>query len=465
MIEADRMRIAGRVIESCSAHPKQHAYIMDRSRQKLARCARRAGKSHAAACDLILSSLLYPTETVLGIAVSAGKANELMGQPIERVCSLLGVPVEHTTVHGMRGLRFPLWGGVVLLAGCANRAECEKFRGDRAAHVHIDEPEVIKALLAYLLGEVLAPRLLDLNGILSMSGSPGPVLGGEFYESDAGEVRKFWSQHHWNILDNPFIPEERKLRFIEEKRKSMTTGAFTREILGEWFHDPDSLCFPYDPARNRVWAQDVKAALGAYDVRTIIGVDIGYNDPCSFSILRYVHGIPKVYVVRSYAKSGLTPSAAAVEVKRLREEFPGCRIVADSGGMGKGYVEEWRANHLVPCEAASKTDKAGSIAEVAGALKSGALQVLASECGDLVDEWGSVTWNDQRTDVREGAIDHCSDGVRYAFRAIGGLRSNPEVELTAEERMAREDEREKERVHREAAREARRAPMVIRRGR
>ena len=282
-----------------------------------------------------------------------------------------------------------------------------------------------------------------------MSGTPGATLSGAFYEADEGDRSKGWEQHSWTILDNPFIPHERKVAYLEEKRKTLTDGPYFREYEGRWFHDPDTLCFPYDPSRNRVWANDVATSLAGYDVRTVLAVDIGYSEPCSFSILKYVHGIPDIYVVRSYSQSGLTPSAAAATVMRLRSEYDNPRTVVDAGGMGKGYIEEWRLTHGVPCEAAKKSDKAGSIAEVAGLLKAGRLKVVASECGDLVDEWGSCMWNDAKTDVREGSIDHCSDGVRYGIRAIGGIRSNPELELSAIEKAAADERRERERALRE----------------
>lgn len=449
-----RAATVGRLLLSC--HPKQRAFVADRKRNKLARVPRRGGKSHGHGIDFLVATLMYPDELCIAIASTRGKARELIGQPIERACKQLGYKIHERTIDGQVYL-CPEWGGRILLVGCATRKECEKLRGDRAVKIGIDEPEVMRPFLPYLIEEVLEPRLMDFNGQLSLTGTPGPTEAGLFYEADVGGQSGDWSQHHWTILDNDFIPMQRRLRFLEKKREKLgeMSGAYQREYLGRWFNDPTALCFHYDASRNRAWAGEMEAAWAAYDIRRIHGVDVGFNDPMAFSTLGHVHGIPDAYITSSWGKSGLTPTRAAAEVMRIRDSAPG-RIVVDSGGIGKGYLEEWRQHHGVACEIATKADKAGSIAEMNGALVSGRLKIVASECQELVDEMAVLQWNEDRDGVKEGQQDHCCDSARYAFRAIGGLRSDPELELSAAEQAAKRAKVEREAAFAAARRKVRR---------
>ncbi len=91
------------------------------------------------------------------------------------------------------------------------------------------------------------------------------------------------------------------------------------------------------------------------------------------------------------------------------------RVYVDSGGLGKTICEQLRQDYGLPVLAAEKTDKAGSIKRVQGALAAGRVKI-GPGAQSLVDEWEVVAWDDFRKNHKEGIPDHKSDGFLYSFR-------------------------------------------------
>ena len=424
----------GRLLGYC--HPMQRALVVDPARRKAALCGRRSGKTAGIAVELLLATLDHPNESCIAIAQSRGTARELFGSAISRVALDLGFTVGETTRDGSLYL-LPEWGGRILLGGCPDRSEVNRYRGDRSVLVAVDEVESMRPWADVLVEEVLEPRLVDLDGTLILTSTPGPTPAGFFHRVTTGNE---WSVHHWTMRENPFMSAYAD-REMERARKTRGEGTYRREWLGEWYTDAEALMFPCAPD-NIVTEAECAAALLDKDVRTVIGVDIGFNDPCAWAVVQYVPGLPAVWVVEVCCFSGLTPSAAAARTLAMRERYPRSRVVVDSGGIGKGYAEEWRQKHGVPCEPAQKTNLGGSIAEVAGALRSGQLRLVGSRCQPLLDEWSVLQWNDGRNGPMSGQSDHCSDALRYAFRAANPA-NRPEYEYSEEERVRMEAEKRK----------------------
>lgn len=433
--EVQRRVMMADLLEYC--HPSQRAFVVSRGKRKAALCGRRSGKTAALAVQLLLATLMHPGELCIAIALSRANARELYGAAIRRVCKSIGVECAETTRDGAFYM-LPETGGRILLGGCSDRHAVDAYRGDRSPLVVIDEADSMRPWLGTLVEDVVEPRLVDLRGTLILTGTPGATADGYFHRITTGSE---WEVFRWNMLSNPHIPSAPMA--LENARKTRDEGTYQREWLGNWFTDLAALCYPCEQA-NLVTAKEAEAALLGYDVRTVIGVDIGFDDPCSWVVVQHVPGIPVLWVVEVQTKSGLTPSAAAARTMAIRDKYPRARVVVDTGGIGKGYAEEWRQHHGVVCEVATKADVGGSIAEVAGALRAGTLRVVERKCQPLLDEWSVLQWDEAHKGHMQGQSDHCSDALRYAFRAIGGVRSNPELELSALERAAAEERKERQ---------------------
>jgi hypothetical protein len=77
----------------------------------------------------------------------------------------------------------------------------------------------------------------------------------------------------------------------------------------------------------------------ATDWRYIIGVDLGTEDPCAFTVLAYSRQVGRTYVLTSYREPELTVLQAGTEIERLMHRFPKySHIVVDSGGQGAAFV-------------------------------------------------------------------------------------------------------------------------------
>jgi hypothetical protein len=232
------------------------------------------------------------------------------------------------------------------------------------------------------------------------------------------------------VLDNPFIPHAKD--WLEQKCKSLgldsTSPSYLREWMGLWVLDTEALCYPYDSSRNS--ERGPLDTQSIFDWRYILGVDLGVNDATAFVVVAYRPAFPEIHILESHSVEGLSPSGAAARVLQYRERYPGIRIVADTGGIGKGFTTEWIQRFGLPVESAMKMDVAGQIALVAGMLRTGVLKVHLPGASTLATEWQQLPFNEDRTGHEEGYLDHESDAARYAILAATprykGERDAPE---------------------------------------
>jgi hypothetical protein len=89
------------------------------------------------------------------------------------------------------------------------------------------------------------------DGWLALTGTPGPVLSGYFYEATEGK-RHGYSLHKWTLFDNPYLPNAR--RFVDElklkKAWASDNPTLRREYYNKWVLDLEALVFRYQPELN-----------------------------------------------------------------------------------------------------------------------------------------------------------------------------------------------------------------------
>lgn len=407
-------------------------FVDDQSRRRVAFCGRRAGKSAGIARWLVEGCLKYPGEQCLYVAVSRANARQNLGSALERLEKQLNLGLSAKEADGQLYWTVP-GGGRIWLAGCSDRAELEKFRGDRLARAVIDEADSLRKWLEPLALEVIEPRLLDLGGDLIMSGTPGAIPAGFFHQVTTDPLST-WSVHHWTALDNPFLQDVDA--YFARKKAELPEATFRREYMGEWVRDDEALVLRFDYGRNACAERDMPAG----DWRTVIGIDLGVVDACAWVVMRYRPGSPETYLVRAVKRAGLAPSAAAAHTEQLRREFPGARLIADTGGIGRAFTQEWASRYGINCEAATKTNKAQHLRMFAGEVASGQVKIDPFQCSTLLDEWETLQWGDDRQDLAEGSEDHATMAAVYGWRAITPTYA-PELELTDAEQAAKEQAR------------------------
>ena len=242
--------------------------------------------------------------------------------------------------------------------------------------------------------------------------------------------------------DNPHLDAEEYRATL-----ALLDTATRKQLLeGLWVRDAGGLVYQYDSTRN---AASAVPRLDFY----LLGIDYGFNDECAFTVLGWRAHDPTVYVVESYKLEHATPSRAAEEVHRLNERYRFVQMVADTGGLGKGYAEEARTRFQLPIEQAEKQNKRGYISLLNGDLERGRIRVVTEKCVELVAEWAELPWDEEHKAECDGFANHCADATLYAWRAANAFHERePAPPPTKEEQLRAEEVALEEADEAEAAR-------------
>lgn len=432
-----------RYLDAIEGNPKQAAYVRDKSKRKTARCGRRAGKSTGNFGWLYDGCLVKPGSCQVYVALTRGLGRQILWDGIGREMTReYGLPLRETQQDGQIILRHPN-GSRIWIAGCDNKREIDKFRGQKYFRVNIDECQSFPdEILKPLVEDVFEPALSDLNGEMALSGTPGALDVGYFYEADTG-ISPGWSNHHWDIRDNPhFLTEAENSKFKDRAHEVMAQKAlqwggeesatFQREMLGKWVHDAGALVYPI--TQDNSWSPESNEhpyGLPPGDYVYGLGVDLGFGErSTAFVLAAYRRGTGEIYVLKAYTRSRLIPTAVAAHVQAIREQVRrdtdgGLRVVVDEGALGKGYAEQMRSMG-VGCEPAEKTQKRAFQEYVGGIIRSKGLLVNFTKCQELLAETRKLQFDPETAEEDERYTRHCCDAMLYIVRSLFP-RYNPEL--------------------------------------
>lgn len=405
-------------------HPKQAAFVNDRSRRKAAICSRRSGKTWGIACWLLEGAESDPGGLSVYIARSKGDARLIIWPDVLEVINArydLGLRLREIDNQLMVELpnRHRIW-----LSGCKDSSEIGKFRGKKYRRAVVDEAQELP-FLHDLIAASLQPALIDKQGELCVAGTPSPIPAGFFYTLTTGDGGAQWPTHNWTILDNPHIPHAHAE--LAELRKAYgwdeQNPTYQREWLGRWVRDDGALVYPYDGERN---AYTTELPDGEYS--WVLAVDVGVINSSAFVVACCRRNHPEVYVVEAWKREGLIPSAVAAHVLRYRQKYPQLgAIVVDEDGLGRGYAEEMRKSYGIGCIAAEKQKKRAFQELVAGDLRSGIIRIDPRACRPLLDEIQILQWAADKLGEDPRFENHAADAFLYACRALRPWY-RPEVE-------------------------------------
>ncbi|MDP2661497.1 MAG: hypothetical protein Q8R28_12290 [Dehalococcoidia bacterium] len=429
-------------------HPRQREWVLDRAKRKAAICGRRAGKSRGGAAWLAEGAELDGSKIGLSLYVALRRNNArgiMWESGLKKLSDESGLGLELKETDGQLMVCHPN-GHKIWLAGCANVAEIEKFRGFAFKRVLIDECQTIDTYLETLVEDVIDPTLIDCDGELALTGTPGVIPAGFFYdvtgdaaESGTSQVQE-WSVHHWTIRDNPYIEnvEEQLQRRMDRRGWSDDHPTFMREWRGLWVKDEGALVYPYDGLRNAVDRQ-LFEQIPKDELRYALAIDLGASDEptTAFALGATRRGYPDVYLLEAWKKGSLIPSAIAAHVDRYRSQYSLQSIVADEGALGKGYANEMRERYGIPVKAAQKTSKRAFQEMFAGDLKSGMIKAFPHECSAWLDEIQILPWNEDRSAEDDRFANHAADAALYLYRELRPIYQ-PEEERKQPARGSRE---------------------------
>lgn len=474
-------------VDDC--HPKQRAFVEDRSKRKCALTSRRGGKSHGIGCWLLEGGEDSPRGKSLFIALTRGKAKSILWD--DCLAGLndryhLGLRLVHD--EGQLYVRMEN-GHRIWLLGVDNQHEVAKVRGERLRRAVVDEAQAFGSYLHVLIQQAIEPALMDLQGELALTGTPSPVATGFFWAASTGgdpDVAK-WPVHHWTVLDNPHVPHAAEW-LAEHKRLNNWDDShptYRREYLGEWTEDIGALVYPLTAENS--WSPDGELPFGLPpgEYSYGLGVDLGFSlHSTAFVLIAVRRGTGQVFVLSAYTRSRLIPTALAAHVQGVRDMVQkaaggvgstpapvGLRVVVDEGALGKGYAEQMRSMG-VTCEPAQKTEKRAYQEIVRGLVLTGkqpekgadglylggaGLLVDFAKARELVEECRKLQFDEETGLEDERYTRHCADAMLYIVRAMAP-KYDPkenEPEFGSPEYIKRAMAREREKVIRERGKDKR----------
>ena len=386
----------------------QLKFIHDPAKFKTALCSRRAGKTFASCYYLIEEAAKNPDALCAYIALTRSSAKRLMWLELKRANKKYHIGKRFNNSELIATLRN---GSQIVLTGANDEADVDKLRGSAYRLVILDEAASFGPHIDSLVEEVLEPALIDHDGSMAMIGTPNAACTGLFFRATT-DPRAGYSNHSWTIMENPHIPHAKEWldRRMNQKHWDEHHPVYLREWRGQWIRSDDSLIYKFSPEKNFYTALPEHE----HDFEYVLGVDLGYEDATAFVIGAFCRDLPHFYVGETYKQSKLLPAEIAQKIHEFRNIYNFTTMVADTGGLGKSIVEEFRQRYQLPIKAAEKKNKAAYIELLNSDLASGLAMV--PEDSELLDEWRLLQWDEDRRKEDPRFENHLSDACLYAWR-------------------------------------------------
>jgi hypothetical protein len=462
-----------RFLEAIERNVQQAEFVRDPAKRKTALCGRRGGKTTGIAGWLYGGMVDKPGSRQVYIGLSRGLARQILWDGIMlKMVKEYGLPLRETTRDGHLIVQHAN-GSSLWIAGCSDRREIDKFRGQAFYRVCIDEAQGFPDdMLQPLVEDAIEPALADHEGQIALTGTPSPIDVGYFHAATTG-VSPGWShKHHWDIRSNPHFAARADEVLAETRARngwSEDNATYQREWLGKWVHDASALIYPFTADTNS-WTPTSEAFYGLNPEAEWtfgLGVDLGYSEGAktlAFTLAASQRGTGNGYILKSYLKDRMFPGKLATYCQDLRERIrteTGCglRIVVDEGGLGGGWTEQMEALG-VTCEAAEKANKRAFQEYVGGLISSGQLKANYPACADLMTEARKLQFDEETGKEDERFRRHCCDSMLYIVRALfpryNAAQHGPQPEYGTAAHQALQVKAERERMIAEQLKKRRR---------
>lgn len=432
-------------------HPKQREFLALRQREALFGGAAGGGKTDA----LLAGGLEYVNRRQFSALIlrRTYPALKLRGSIMARAKEWLG-STDAEWHEQDKVWRFPS-GATLQFGYCNDENDLDRYKSAEFHYIAIDElTEWPELWYGFLFSRVR--RLAGDTIPLKMRAGTNPDgLGAEWVrrrfgipESEivgapiVGPDRVFMPAR---AEDNPSLDLLEYEKSLEAMTGSRTSARFQQLRWGRWIRSGEGLVYgSYSPSRNIIEHAPRRPDGTSALTNHVLAMDYGYSNATSFNVLGWREHDPVVYVLKSYKKTNLTPSDAALEAQTLEKAYAFDKIVGDVGGLGKGYAEEARKRFSIPVEPADKNNKRGYIDLFNGDLARARVLLVESETKDLQAEMAELPWDVDRKAEAKGFANHCTDGTLYGWRACSAYHEAPVEERPkpgTAEALAIEEER------------------------
>lgn len=403
-------------------YDRQRDIILDcnKFRKIIAITSRRTGKTTMNA-GLCVFECLTPNSNVAYINLTFSNAIQQIFDMIIDYADSIGFQVSFKSKsEGI--IRFNN-GSRIKIAGNSNNSEADKLRGFNCRLAIIDEIGHQRNI-DYLVDEILVPQMADYaDSTLVLTGTPSRIpnhFSTRIFQGD-NEYKKY----HFTMLDNPFIPNPRKL--IEEEAASKGMGINTpfiqREYFGEFVADTEAIVF-----KNYKTYKEIPDLTDFNPIGINIGGDYGYKD--YNGIVTVIYNKEKAIVLKEdkFNKANVSKiiermlnhyDYAISLTKKYGWNIP-VKIYADYNE--ESITKELMIKYKVPAFNCYKYDKTYAIEKMAEMSRTGRL--LVPENGLCADEMDRTLYDrDPKTDaiISELSSDYHPDilmALLYASRRM-----------------------------------------------
>lgn len=442
------------------ANPVQRSLINDTSRFIGVLCPRRSGKTFANVSKALHLAEAKAGARILIISLTlkstvenywSGAPGGLFAQNHAYSLDIKFNTTRYTWVHpnGSRGM----------LVGAETRADIERIRGAAAEAdlVIVDEcKSFAPALLNELIENVVEPGLMTRGGQLVMSGTPGSIPLGPFYEatcllarSGQGEDARptcipwdekanpgpaytripkeefddLYSLHYWTIQDNIAVPNQWRFALSTKRRRGWSDDhpSWRREYLGQWVSDASDLVYSFAHANVEglcTWRPDHETygvtGLSPHDGpwHLLLGLDLGFVDDSALVLVAYSEQLKELRHVYDFKAPGMDAQAFCEEVLGIIEIYGMPEmIVADFGGGGARMILETLNQRFgLSIQAAEKKQKNEYIELINGDFLSHKIKIIHGS--DLSHELCGLQWD-------------LSSDAKHILARTGRLREDP----------------------------------------
>lgn len=395
-------------------------YGIKHRHRMFAMTSRRCGKTHVGGGACVASALTEPNTPIVYVNLTFTNAMEQLTKVLEDKCPKCGI---NYTISG-HYINFDN-GSTIRVTGNNDRGQTNKLRGFKFKLAVVDEvghlPDV-----QYLLDEVLMPATLDYpDSTILLIGTPSRVP--HHWSTDTWNNDTSWTHYHWNMTQNPYIPDPMKA--IEEickgKGLSIDSPFIQREYFGNLVADTDALVFrDYKVHDNPSIIESIKN--GSIKIDGIsIGVDYGFNDYNAIASVAYSIKDKKAWVIY---EDKFNKADISTIINRIVSSYDNAcqltnpsniRMFADTSHQQ--ITSELRNKHSLPIFNAYKVDKVHAIQLLAEKSRVGSFTIPSN--GLIKDEFDKILWSRDDEDNITNDIDSAfhpdlMDAYLYACRFI-----------------------------------------------
>lgn len=394
----------------------QNAFILDPARFIDAQCSRRAGKTNGLAIRFFKTMEKYPKSQCLYLSLTFDSAKEIMWPVLQELNDLHNLGC--TFVESKLTMTHPN-GAKLKLMGADMKNFIKRLKGKKHPGIGVDESQDFGTHLQSLVDDVLTPCISDYkDGWLALTGTPGPVPQGFFFE--VTQRRRYgFSHHEWTLYENPYMPDPQL--FVADLKKKRewedNNPTLLREWQNKWVLDVEALWIRYKETINdyATLPTDILPVHWNY----ILGIDIGFKDADALAVLAWSEKSPNTYLVKEVitARQGLTELVN--QIHAVTAEFNISKMVIDEGGLGKKLAEEMRRQHGIPVEAAEKTRKQETVEFLNDALRTGRVRAKANSRFAQDSYLVQIDWEKSTPDriiIKKKPHSDIIDAVIYAFK-------------------------------------------------